>query len=99
MSTVVAKKCSSQKVNFKKEEINLDNFTQEKEYLAEEIKVLEKGEYSIAVSWEDVEIILESFDDNEEYEIVELENRMFAILQTMCIKKARKELDELPKAV
>ena len=98
MSKVVAKECSSQKVNFRKEEINLDNFTQEKEYLAEEIKVLEKGEYSIVVDWNDVEAILESFEDNEEFEIEELENGMFAILPTLCLKKARKEFDKLPKA-
>ena len=98
MSKVVAKECSSQKVNFRKEEINLDNFTQEKEYLAEEIKELEKGGYSIVVDWNDVEAILESFEDNEEFEIEELENGMFAILPTLCLKKARKEFDKLPKA-
>ena len=98
MSKVVAKERSSQKVNFRREEIDLDKFTQEKEYLAEEIKELEKGGYSIVVDWKDVEAILESFEDNEEFEIEELENGMFAILPTLCLKKARKEFDKLPKA-
>ena len=98
MSTVVAKENSSQKINFRKEEINLNNFVDDKEYLTEEIKELEKGEYSIVTKWEDVEIILESFEDNEEFEIEELENGMFAILPTLCIKKARKEFDMMPKA-
>ena len=97
MSTVFSKKTSSQKINFKKEEIKLEQFTQEKEYLAEEIKVLEKGEYSIVVNWEDAETILDSFEDNEEFEFAELENGMFAILPTLCTKKARKEFDELPR--
>ena len=79
---------------------NIPKVTQNRnDYLAEEIKVLEKGEYSIVVSWEDAEIVLESFEDNEEFEIEELENGMFAILPTLCIKKARKEFDGLPKAV
>ena len=98
MSTVFAKKNSSQKINFRKEEINLNDFVGDKEYLAEEIKELEKGEYSIATKWEDVEIILESFEDNEEFEIEELENGMFAILPTYCLKGARKKFDEMPRA-
>ena len=98
MSIIFAKKNSSQKINFRKKEINLNDFVGDKEYLAEEIKELEKGEYSIVTKWEDVEIILESFEDNEEFEIEELENGMFVILPTLCIKKARKEFDGMPKA-
>lgn len=95
MSIVVAKENSSKKINFKNGNPILTKLTEEKEYLLEEIKELEKGKYSIVTNWEDVEIILECFDDNEDFEIEELNNGMFAILPTLCLKSARKEFDEL----
>ena len=95
MSIVVAKENSSKKINFKNGNPILTKLTKEKEYLLEEIKELEKGKYSIVTNWEDVEIILECFDDNEDFEIEELNNGMFAILPTLCLKSARKEFDEL----
>lgn len=95
MSIVVAKENSSKKINFKNENPILTKLAEEKEYLLEEIKELEKGKYSIVTNWEDVEIILECFDDNEDFEIEELNNGMFAILPTLCLKSARKEFDEL----
>ena len=95
MSVVVAKENSSKKINFKNENPILTKLAEEKEYLLEEIKELEKGKYSIVTNWEDVEIILECFDDNEDFEIEELNNGMFAILPTLCLKSARKEFDEL----
>ena len=79
MSIVVAKENSSKKINFKNGNPILTKLTEEKEYLLEEIKELEKGKYPIVTNWEDVEIILECFDDNEDFEIEELNNGMFAI--------------------
>ena len=66
--------------------------------MVEEFKALEKGNYALVTSWDDVEVILEGFEDNEEFEVEELSNDIFAILPTFCVKSERKEYDKMPKA-
>ena len=98
MAQVISKKNSSDRVNFRKDTIVYSKFTDENYYLVEEFKALEKGDYALVTSWEDVEVILEGFEDNEEFEVEELSNGIFAILPTLCIPSARKEFDKMPKA-
>lgn len=98
MATVVSKANSSERVNKRKESVVFSKFPEEKFYLTEEIKALEKGDYALVMNWEDVETVLESFEDNEDFELAELSNGIFAILPTLCIKSARKEFDEMPRA-
>ena len=95
MAKVVAKTNSSNRINFRKETVDYSKFTDDNYYLVEEFKALEKGEYALITSWEDVETILEGFEDNEEFEIEKLSNGIFAILPTYCIKSARKEFDKM----
>lgn len=98
MAQVISKKNSSDRVNFRKDTVDYSKFTDENYYLVEEFKALEKGDYALVTSWDDVEVILEGFEDNEEFEVEELSNGIFAILPTFCIKSARKEFDKMPKA-
>lgn len=98
MAQVIAKQNSSDRINFRKNTVVYSKFTDDNYYLVEEFKALEKGDYALVTSWEDVETILEGFEDNEDFEIAELTNGIFAILPNYCIKSARKEFDEMPKA-
>ena len=98
MSKVVSKKNSSDRINFRKDTIVYANFPDEDFYLIEEFKQLEKGDVAFITCWEDVEKILEGFEDNEDFEIAELSNGIFAVLPTLCIPSARKEFDIMPKA-
>lgn len=95
MSTVVSKKHSSTRLNFRKDSVNYNAFPEEDYYLVEEFKALEKGELALVTNWEDVEKVLEGFEDNEEFEFAKLSNGVFAILPTFCIKSARKEFDNM----
>ena len=98
MAQVITKKNSSDRINFRKDTVVYSKFTDDNYYLVEEFKALEKGDYALVTSWEDVEIILEGFEDNEDFEIAKLINGIFAILPNYCIKGARKKFDEMPKA-
>ena len=98
MAKVISKTNSSDRVNFRKDTVDYSQFADDNYYLVEEFKALEKGKVALITSWDDVEIILEGFEDNEEFEIAELSNGIFAILPTYCLKSARKEFDEMPKA-
>ena len=98
MAQAISKKNSSDRINFRKDTVVYSNFTDENYYLVEEFKALEKGDYALVTSWDDVEVILEGFEDNEEFEVEELSNGIFAILPTFCTKSARKEFDKMPKA-
>lgn len=98
MSKVVARGNSSNKVNHRKDTVVFAKFPSEDYYLIEEFKQLEKGNMALVTSWDDVEKILEGFEDNEDFEIEELSNGIFAILPSLCVKSARKEFDGMPKA-
>lgn len=98
MSTVAKKENSSDRLNFRKETVVYKNFPEEDFYLIQEFKELEKGNVAFITCWEDVEKILEGFEDNEDFEIEELSNGIFGILPSLCVKSARKEFDKLPKA-
>ena len=97
MSTVFSKENSSDRINFRKDTVVYSKFPEEDFYLIQEFKELEKGNVAFITCWEDVEKILEGFEDNEEFEIAELSNGIFAVLPTLCIPSARKEFDEMPK--
>ena len=98
MAQAISKKNSSDRINFRKDTVVYSNFTDENYYLVEEFKALEKGDYALVTSWDDVEVILEGFEDNREYEVQEVSSHSFAILPTLCLKGARKEFDKMPKA-
>lgn len=95
MAEIITKKCSSERVNLRKETVKLEDL---KEYLAEEVKILERGGCAIIANWKDVDTVLDCFEDTEEFEIEQLSNTMFAVLPTLCLKKARKEFEELKTA-
>lgn len=97
MSTVVKKENSSDRINFRKDTVVYKDFPEEDFYLIEEFKTLEKGGCALITRWEDVEKVLEGFEDNEDFEIAELSNRVFAVLPNLCVISARKEFDELKK--
>ena len=99
MSTVAKRENSSDRLNFRKETVIYKNFPEEDFYLIQEFKELEKGNVAFITCWEDVEKILEGFEDNEDFEIEELSNGIFGVLPTLCVKSARKEFDELPKKI
>lgn len=98
MAKIISRKYSSQRVNPRKETVNLNKLAETKEYLVEEIKTLEKGECAILTHWVDVDTVLDCFEDNEEFEFAKLSNGMFAVLPTLCVKSARKEFEELKTA-
>lgn len=93
MATVVTKKNSSLKVNNRKDTVVFAKFPEEDYYLIEEFKQLEKGNVALITCWEDVEKVLEGFEDNEDFEIAELTNGIYAVLPSLCVKSARKEYD------
>lgn len=95
MAEIIVKKCSSERVNLRKETVDLKEL---KEYLAEEVKILEKGGCAIIANWKDVDTVLDCFEDTEEFEIEQLSNTMFAVLPTLCLKSARKEFEQLKTA-
>lgn len=98
MAQVISKENSSNKVNHRKDTVVFAKFPSEDYCLIEEFKQLEKGNMALVTSWDDVEKILEGFEDNEDFEIEELSNGIFAILPSLCVKSARKEFDGMPKA-
>ena len=98
MAQVVARGNSSNRLNLRKDSVIYANFPEEDFYLIQEFKELEKGNVAFITCWEDVEKILEGFEDNEDFEIAELSNGIFAVLPNLCVKSARKEFDEMPKA-
>ena len=64
-------------LNTRKENIvlaNLDDSTRAN------VEAIQQGEYTICCNWDEVEKLLDCFDNNEEWTIEELTNGMFAIL-------------------
>ena len=97
MAQVVTRGNSSNRLNLRKDSVVYANFPEEDFYLIQEFKELEKGNVAFITCWEDVEKILEGFEDNEDFEIAELSNGIFAVLPNLCVKSARKEFDTMPK--
>lgn len=93
MSVVVKRENSSDRLNFRKKTVVYKDFPEEDFYLIQEFKELEKGNVAFITCWEDVEKILEGFEDNEDFEIAELTNGIYAVLPSLCVKSARKEYD------
>lgn len=64
---------------FKEQQSRLrDGDDQERQWY-DDVKGLEQGEYVVCTKWEQVENILDSFDDNEDFRIEEVRGTFFVL--------------------
>ena len=81
-------------LNARKENIvlaNLDDSTRAN------VEVIQQGEYTICCNWDEVEKLLDCFDNNEDWTIEELTNGMFAILPENTTTQQKNKFKELIK--
>lgn len=65
---------------YKKVNIMVEGYTPENDEMKGYCETIRQGELEIVPTWDLVDKLLEIFPDNEEWEIEELSNGMFAIL-------------------
>ena len=61
------------------------------------VEAIQQGEYTICCNWDEVENLLNCFDNNEDWAIEELSNGMFAILPENTTTQQKNKFKELIK--
>ena len=81
-------------LNARKENIELKNLD---DNTRANVEAIQQGEYTICCNWEEVEKLLDCFDNNEDWAIEELTNGMFAILPENTTTQQKNKFKELIK--
>ena len=81
-------------LNARKENIELKNLD---DNTRANVEAIQQGEYTICCNWDEVEKLLDCFDNNEDWTIEELTNGMFAILPENTTTQQKNKFKELVK--
>lgn len=79
-------------MNARKENIELKNLD---DNTRANVEAIQQGEYTICCNWEEVEKLLECFDNNEDWIIEQLSNEMFAVLPTNTTTQQKNKFAKL----
>ena len=79
-------------LNTRKENIVLANLD---ENTRANVEAIQQGEYTICCNWDEVEKLLECFDNNEDWQIEDLSNGMFAILPSNTTAQQKNKYKKL----